>query len=41
MTFDIRNAFTYIKNVMYNNRILIQLNIFLFFIIEIDVFDFD
>ena len=39
--FAAHNAFTIIKNVMCNDKILIQSNISLFFIIEIDVFDFD
>ena len=41
MHFAARNAFTIIKNVMCNDKILIQSNILLFFVIEIDVFDFD
>ena len=41
MHFAARNAFTIIKNIMYNDRILIQSDISLSFIIEIDVFDFD
>ena len=41
MHFATRNAFTAIKNVICNDKILIQLNISLFFVIEIDVFDFD
>ena len=41
MIFVFKNAFYNIKNVMCNNRVLIQFDIFLFFIIEIDVFDFD
>ena len=41
MHFATHNAFTVIKNVMCNNRILIQSNILLFFVIEIDVSDFD
>ena len=41
ITFDARNAFTCIKNVMCNDRVLIQSNTFLSFIIEIDAFDFD
>ena len=38
---SIKNAFYNIKNVIYNNRVLIQFNIFLFFIIKINVFDFN
>ena len=41
MHFAARNAFTIIKNVMCNDKVLIQLNISLSFIIEIDVFNFD
>ena len=41
MHFAIRNAFTIIENVICNDKILIQSNISLFFIIEIDVFNFD
>ena len=41
MHFAARNAFTIIKNVMCSDKVLIQSNISLFFIIEIDVFDFD
>ena len=41
MHFVTRNAFTIIKNVMCNNKILIQLNILLLFIIEINVLNFD
>ena len=41
MHFAARNAFTVIKNVMCNDKILIQLNISLSFVIEIDVSDFD
>ena len=41
MHFAARNAFTVIKNVMCNNKILIQSNISLSFVIEIDVFNFD
>ena len=41
MHFAAHNAFTIIKNVMCSDRILIQSNISLFFIIEIDVSDFD
>ena len=41
MHFATRNAFTIIKNVMCSDKVLIQSNISLFFIIEIDVFDFD
>ncbi len=37
----IKNVFKCIKKKMYFNRVLIQFDIFLFFIIEIDVFDFD
>ena len=40
MHFATRNAFTVIKNVMCNDKVLIQSNISLFFIIEIDVSDF-
>ena len=39
--FAARNAFTIIKNVMCNDKVLAQSNISLFFIIEIDVFDFN
>ena len=41
MHFATRNVFTIIKNVICNDKILIQLNILLFFVIEIDVSDFD
>ena len=41
MHFAARNAFTTIKNVICNNKVLIQSNISLFFVIEIDVSDFD
>ena len=41
MHFAARNAFTIIKNVMCNDKVLVQSNISLSFIIEIDVFDFD
>ena len=41
MHFAAHNAFIIIKNVMCNDKILIQSNILLFFIIEIDVSDFD
>ena len=41
MHFAARNAFTIIKNVICNDKILAQSNTSLFFIIEIDVFDFD
>ena len=41
MHFAARNAFTIIKNVMCSDKILIQSNISLLFVIEIDVFDFD
>ena len=41
MHFATRNAFIIIKNVMCSDRVLTQLNILLFFIIEIDVFNFD
>ena len=39
--FVFKNVFYNIKNVICNNRVLIQFNIFLFFIIEIDIFNFD
>ena len=41
INFLTKNVFYSIKNVIYNNRVLIQFNIFLFFIIEINAFDFD
>ena len=41
MHFAIRNAFTIIKNVMCNDKVLTQSNISLFFVIEIDVSDFN
>ena len=41
MHFAARNAFTIIKNVMCNDKILIQSNTSLFFVIETDVSDFD
>ena len=41
MHFAARNTFIIIKNVMCNDKVLIQSNISLFFVIEIDVFDFD
>ena len=41
MHFATRNAFTIIKNVMCSDKVLIQLNISLFFVIEINVSDFD
>ena len=41
MHFATRNAFTIIKNVMCSDRVLAQSNILLFFVIEIDAFDFD
>ena len=41
MHFATHNAFIIIKNVMCNDKVLIQSNISLFFIIEIDVFDFN
>ena len=41
MHFAARNAFTVIKNVMCSDKVLAQSNISLFFIIKIDVFDFD
>ena len=41
MHFATRNAFIIIKNVMCSNKVLIQSNILLFFVIEIDVSDFD
>ena len=41
INFLTKNVFYSIKNAMCNNRVLIQFNIFLFFIIEIDAFDFD
>ena len=41
MHFAARNAFIIIKNVMCNDKVLIQSNISLFFVIEIDVFDFN
>ena len=41
MHFAARNTFTIIKNVICNDKILVQLNISLFFVIKIDVFDFD
>ena len=41
MHFATRNAFTIIKNVMCNDKVLAQSNILLFFVIEIDVSDFD
>ena len=39
--FSIKNVFENIKNIMCFDKISTQLDIFLFFIIEIDVFDFD
>ena len=41
MHFAAHNAFIIIKNVMCNDKVLAQSNILLFFIIEIDVFDFN
>ena len=41
MHFAIRNAFTIIKKIMCNDKVLTQSNILLFFIIKIDVFNFD
>ena len=41
MNFFARNAFKVVKNAICNDRVLAQSNIFLFFIIEIDVFDFE
>ena len=41
MYFAARNAFTVIKNVMCSNKVLVQLNISLFFVIEIDAFNFN
>ena len=41
MHFAARNAFIIIKNVMCSDKVLIQSNILLFFIIEIDASDFD
>ena len=41
MHFATRNAFTIIKNVMCSDKVLVQSNISLFFVIEIDVSDFD
>ena len=41
MHFAARNAFTIIKNVMCSDKILVQSNISLFFVIETDVSDFD
>ena len=41
MHFAARNVFIIIKNVMCNDKILAQSNISLFFVIEIDVSDFD
>ena len=41
MHFAARNAFTIIKNVMCSDKVLIQLNISLFFVIEIDASDFN
>ena len=41
MHFAIRNAFTVIKNAMCSDKILIQSNILLLFVIEIDASDFD
>ena len=41
MTFSIKNVFECIKNIMCFDKVLIQFDIFLFFIIEIDTFDFD
>ena len=40
MHFAARNAFTVIKNVMCSDRVLVQPNTSLFFVIEIDVSDF-
>ena len=40
MHFAARNAFIIIKNVMCSDRVLVQSNISLFFVIEIDVSDF-
>ena len=41
MHFATRNAFTIIKNVMCNDKVLIQSNISLFFVIETDASDFN
>ena len=41
MHFATRNAFTIIKNVICNDKVLIQSNISLFFVIEINVFNFN
>ena len=41
MHFATHNAFIIIKNVMCSDRILTQSNISLFFVIEINAFDFD
>ena len=41
MHFAARNAFMIIKNVMYSDKVLVQSNISLFFVIEIDAFNFD
>ena len=41
MHFAESNIFTIIKNVMCSDKVLVQSNISLFFVIEIDVFDFD
>ena len=41
MHFAARNAFTIIKNVMCNDKVLIQSNISLFFVIETDASDFN
>ena len=41
MNFFARNAFAIIKNVMCNKKVLTQSDISLFFIIKIDVFDFN
>ena len=41
MHFAAHNAFIIIKNVICSDKVLIQSNISLFFVIEIDVFDFN
>ena len=41
MNFFARNVFELIKNVIYNDRVLTQSNISLFFVIETNIFDFD
>ena len=41
MIFSIKNVFKCIKNIMCFDKTLIQFDIFLFFIIEIDVSNFD